>query len=57
MNSLGWTHAEYIKLVRSLTDQDTWDVYQLVPDRYVPAAFDGFVEHAIRVRTQFSLIC
>jgi hypothetical protein len=57
VNSLGWTHAEYIKLVRSLTDQDTWDVYKLVPDRYVPAAFDGFVEHAIRVRTQFSLIC
>jgi glucoamylase len=34
--ALAWTHAEYVKLVRSLTDQDTWDSYQIVRDRYVP---------------------
>lgn len=27
---LAWTHAEYIKLVRSLTDEKVWDHYPLV---------------------------
>lgn len=32
--ALAWTHAEYVKLVKSLTDQNTWDSYQIVRDRY-----------------------
>ncbi len=31
---LAWTHAEYIKLVRSLTDGRVWDHYRVVGDRY-----------------------
>ncbi len=31
---LAWTHAEYIKLVKSLTDENTWDSYNIVRDRY-----------------------
>ncbi len=31
---LAWTHAEYIKLVRSLTDREVWDGYPLVAERY-----------------------
>lgn len=27
---LAWTHAEYIKLVRSMTDKQVWDHYELV---------------------------
>jgi glucoamylase len=34
--ALAWTHAEYVKLVKSLTDRNTWDSYQIVRDRYVP---------------------
>jgi glucoamylase len=34
--ALAWTHAEYIKLVKSLTDGNTWDSYQIVRDRYIP---------------------
>ncbi len=33
---LAWSHAEYIKLVRSLTDRNVWDSYQVVRDRYAP---------------------
>jgi len=33
---LAWSHAEYIKLVRSLTDHNIWDSYQVVRDRYTP---------------------
>jgi len=33
--ALAWTHAEYVKLVKSLSDQNTWDSYQIVRDRYV----------------------
>lgn len=32
---LAWTHAEYIKLLRSFNDQKVWDRYPLVEDRYV----------------------
>lgn len=32
---LAWTHAEYIKLLRSLSDQQVWDRYPLVEQRYV----------------------
>lgn len=31
---LAWTHAEYTKLLKSLTDQNTWDSYPIVRDRY-----------------------
>ncbi|MCB0194652.1 MAG: glucan 1,4-alpha-glucosidase [Anaerolineae bacterium] len=31
---LAWTHAEYVKLVKSLTDQNTWDSYSIVRGRY-----------------------
>ncbi|NOZ43325.1 MAG: glucan 1,4-alpha-glucosidase [Alphaproteobacteria bacterium] len=31
---LAWAHAEYIKLVRSLTDRKVWDYYQVVGKRY-----------------------
>lgn len=31
---LAWSHAEYIKLVRSMTDANTWDSYQIVRERY-----------------------
>ena len=34
--ALAWSHAEYIKLVKSLTDGNTWDSYQIVRDRYIP---------------------
>lgn len=32
---LAWTHAEYIKLLRSFNDQKVWDRYPLVEARYV----------------------
>jgi len=28
---LAWTHAEYVKLVRSMTDGQVWDYYPIVP--------------------------
>lgn len=28
---LAWTHAEYVKLVKSLTDKATWDSYSWLP--------------------------
>lgn len=31
---LAWSHAEYIKLVRSITDQKVWDNHQVVNERY-----------------------
>ncbi|MGZ9157632.1 MAG: hypothetical protein ACXW36_02070 [Nitrospira sp.] len=31
---LAWSHAEYVKLVRSLTDTNTWDSYSIVRTRY-----------------------
>lgn len=31
---LAWSHAEYVKLVRSLTDRNTWDSYSIVRARY-----------------------
>jgi Glycosyl hydrolases family 15 len=31
---LAWAHAEYVKLVRSLADGDTWDSYSIVRERY-----------------------
>ncbi|MGV6477025.1 glucan 1,4-alpha-glucosidase [Azotobacter vinelandii] len=30
---LAWSHAEYVKLVRSLTDQKVWDHYPVVPEK------------------------
>ena len=31
---LAWTHAEYIKLLRSFSDKKVWDRYPLVEKRY-----------------------
>lgn len=31
---LAWTHAEYVKLLRSLHDGQVWDRYDIVADRY-----------------------
>lgn len=31
---LAWTHAEYVKLVKSLSDKNTWDSYSVVRERY-----------------------
>ncbi|PHZ85125.1 glucan 1,4-alpha-glucosidase [Paremcibacter congregatus] len=31
---LAWTHAEYVKLVRSLSDRKVWDHYSVVGARY-----------------------
>ncbi|MDK1289741.1 glycoside hydrolase family 15 protein [Pseudoalteromonas umbrosa] len=30
---LAWTHAEYVKLVRSLADKNVWDHYPIVSDK------------------------
>lgn len=38
---LAWTHAEYVKLVRSLADKISWNSYQIVRDRYQGAG-SGF---------------
>ena len=35
---LAWSHAEYIKLLRSVSDQQVWDRYPLVEQRYSTAA-------------------
>ena len=31
---LAWTHAEYIKLLRSISDDEVWDRYDIVAERY-----------------------
>lgn len=31
---LAWTHAEYVKLLRSVTDGQVWDFYPVVGERY-----------------------
>ena len=31
---LAWAHAEYVKLVKSLADNNTWDSYAIVRERY-----------------------
>lgn len=31
---LAWTHAEYIKLVRSLSDKQVWDYYPVVGESF-----------------------
>ena len=31
---LAWAHAEYIKIVKSLSDKNVWDSYRIVKDRY-----------------------
>ena len=31
---LAWTHAEYVKLVKSLTDKNIWDSYEIVKAKY-----------------------
>ncbi len=39
---LAWSHAEYVKLVRSLADRDTWNSYPILRERYWrPDAFES----------------
>jgi glucoamylase len=38
---LAWSHAEYIKLLRSLRDRQVWDRYAPVADRYAAAGRAG----------------
>lgn len=45
---VAWTHAEYVKLVRSLTDQNTWDGYPVVRDRYVPKFASNYLQVFLR---------
>ncbi|MCW3173970.1 glycoside hydrolase family 15 protein [Shewanella subflava] len=33
---LAWTHAEYVKLVRSMTDEQVWDHYPIVEQKLTP---------------------
>jgi glucoamylase len=33
---LAWSHAEYVKLVRSLSDQNVWDRYPIVSEKLQP---------------------
>ncbi|WP_394205397.1 glycoside hydrolase family 15 protein [Shewanella waksmanii] len=33
---LAWTHAEYVKLLRSMTDEQVWDYYPNVSDKLNP---------------------
>ncbi|MEM7640833.1 MAG: glycoside hydrolase family 15 protein, partial [Pseudomonadota bacterium] len=35
---LAWTHAEYVKLLRSIADGAVWDRYPIVEDRYADRA-------------------
>jgi len=37
---LAWSHAEYVKLVKSLADKNTWDSYSIVRDRYTQPSFN-----------------
>ena len=37
---LAWTHAEYLKLLRSLADRRVWDHYPQVARRFVPVGSD-----------------
>lgn len=34
---LAWSHAEYLKLLRSLADRRPWDLYPIVAERYARA--------------------
>ena len=41
---LAWTHAEYIKLLRSVTHQAVWDRYNIVESRYADRAANQAVD-------------
>ncbi len=45
---LAWTHAEYVKLVRSLVDRNTWDSYPIVRARYAAPYASTFVQVFVR---------
>jgi glucoamylase len=45
---LAWTHAEYVKLVRSLADRNTWDSYPIVRARYAEPHDSAFVQVFLR---------
>jgi glucoamylase len=46
--ALAWTHAEYVKLVKSFSDGQTWDVYPVVRDRYVPKFDSNYAQMYVR---------
>ncbi|MEM9055419.1 MAG: glycoside hydrolase family 15 protein, partial [Pseudomonadota bacterium] len=41
---LAWTHAEYIKLLRSISDGKVWDRYDIVAERYADSPRNQPVE-------------
>ncbi len=45
---LAWAHAEYVKLVRSLADRDTWDAYPTVRARYAAPHARAFPQVFLR---------
>jgi glucoamylase len=45
---LAWSHAEYVKLVRSLADRNTWDSYPIVRARYGAPHASTFVQVFLR---------
>ncbi|HET6521582.1 MAG TPA: glucan 1,4-alpha-glucosidase [Geminicoccaceae bacterium] len=45
---LAWAHAEYVKLVKSLADGNTWDSYPIVRDRYAAPHQKTFVQVFLR---------
>ncbi|MGF7212769.1 glucoamylase [Skermanella aerolata] len=45
---LAWSHAEYVKLVRSLADRNTWDSYSIVRARYAAPYASEFVQVFLR---------
>jgi hypothetical protein len=45
---LAWSHAEYVKLLRSFADRDTWDSYPIVRARYAAPHASAFVQVFVR---------
>jgi glucoamylase len=46
--ALAWSHAEYVKLVRSLSDANIWDSYPVVQDRYGSSFASNFPQLYLR---------
>jgi glucoamylase len=45
---LAWAHAEYVKLLRSVADGNTWDSYPIVRARYAAPDPSAFVQVFLR---------
>ena len=45
---LAWAHAEYVKLLKSLADRNTWDSYPIVRARYAAPHASTFVQVFLR---------